>query len=647
MGAITREQLAGGGSAALYRTLFDGSPQAVLLVDEASMRILRANPAAAREYGYRAEELIDLPLAKLWPNAAEAFARRRRAQDSERTSWRHVHRSGESIDMLVTFQDVSFDDRESIALHLSNDTDRVLSAALMQAQGRLLEMVARGDALQSVLDELVRSMERLSGGMLGSVLLVDVDGRHVRHGAAPSLPQQYWRAIDGLAIGPAAGSCGTAMHTGRAVIVEDIEHDPLWKDYRALALPHGLRACWSTPIRSRSGKVLGAFAMYYRQTGAPGERDRRLVALASDLAAIAIERESAERALQASEARLRAIIDHAFTAVSLKDLEGRYVLVNRRCEEITGIAASRALGRTDRQLFARPLAEIYSANDRKVVEARKAIEFEEEFSQPDGAHVQLAVKFPLLHPDGSAYGICAILCDITERKRAERALEQSKEELRALTAKLQDVREEERARISREIHDQLGQMLTALDMSHSLLARSVRERMPAEEWIGAELESMHGVLAKLLASVRRIAAELRPEALDTLGLAAAVEWQAAEFTRRTGVLCHTVFPDGPVQADLERSTALFRILQEALTNVARHAAATEVQIEMRQDESSLEMSIVDNGRGVPGTAEPGAASLGLLGMRERAAAFGGTLTIGGMRGGGTRVTVRMPAMDKP
>src|SRR6185503_18084513 len=110
---------------------------------------------------------------------------------SERASWRHLHRNGESIDMRVAFQDVAFDDREAIALHLSNDTDRVLSAALMEAQGRVLEMVARGDGLDPVLDELVRSMERLSGDMLGSILLVDADGRHVRHGAAPSLPQPY------------------------------------------------------------------------------------------------------------------------------------------------------------------------------------------------------------------------------------------------------------------------------------------------------------------------------------------------------------------------------------------------------------------------------------------------------------------------
>lgn len=163
----------------------------------------------------------------------------------------------------------------------------------------MLEAIARGGSLERLLSDLVLAIERLSNGMRGSVLLLDADGLHLRHGAAPHLPLAYRRAIDGVRIGPAAGSCGTAVFMRKPVIVADILKDPRWRAYRQLAAQHGLRACWSTPIFSRERRVLGAFAFYYDQVRSPGERDKRLVQIASDLAAIAIERDMADRRLEA------------------------------------------------------------------------------------------------------------------------------------------------------------------------------------------------------------------------------------------------------------------------------------------------------------------------------------------------------------
>ena len=147
----------------------------------------------------------------------------------------------------------------------------------------------------------------------------------------------------------------------------------------------------------------------------------------------------------------------------------------------------------------------------------------------------------------------------------------------------------------------------------------------------------------MLASLRRIVTELRPEVLDTLGLAAALDWQAAEFARRTGIACQVSLPGGAVAADAERSTALFRIFQEALTNVARHAGAGRVEVELRREGALLEMTVADNGRGITQAEERASTSLGLLGLRERAAMLGGTVTIAGAPGEGTTITVRLPA----
>jgi GAF domain-containing protein len=156
-------------------------------------------------------------------------------------------------------------------------------------QERVEEMIAAHAPLADILSTLVRIIEAQSPGMLCSVLLLSPDGNHIQHGAAPDLPQQYVKAIDGQPIGPKNGSCGTAMYRGERVVVSDILTDPLWEDYRELGKDAGVRACWSTPIMSRRGKVLGSFAMYYAQPQVPSGEEARLTEAATRLAAKAIE----------------------------------------------------------------------------------------------------------------------------------------------------------------------------------------------------------------------------------------------------------------------------------------------------------------------------------------------------------------------
>jgi PAS domain S-box-containing protein len=170
--------------------------------------------------------------------------------------------------------------------------DRKRAEALLAGEKRILEMVARGDPLALVLDGLCRLVEEQAPGVLASVLLLD--GNRLRHGAAPSLPKAYTDAIDGASIGPRAGSCGTAAYRGEQVIVSDIATDPLWTDYREVALPHSLRACWSTPVCSSDGTVIATFAMYYREPRNPGVHDQEIIERVTDLASIAIERKRAE-----------------------------------------------------------------------------------------------------------------------------------------------------------------------------------------------------------------------------------------------------------------------------------------------------------------------------------------------------------------
>lgn len=185
-----------------------------------------------------------------------------------------------------------------------------------KGQSRILEMIARNTPLSEVLKSLVLLIEDQSPDMLCSVLLLSDDGNHIRHGAAPSLPDAYVKAIDGAAIGPQTGSCGTAMYRGKSVVVSDIMKDPLWDDYRDLASPAGLRACWSTPIMSGRGKVLGSFAMYYRQPQTPTGSEARLTDVATHIAGLAIEHQSAQELLRRTQAKLA----HATQVTAMREV---------------------------------------------------------------------------------------------------------------------------------------------------------------------------------------------------------------------------------------------------------------------------------------------------------------------------------------
>jgi signal transduction histidine kinase len=232
--------------------------------------------------------------------------------------------------------------------------------------------------------------------------------------------------------------------------------------------------------------------------------------------------------------------------------------------------------------------------------------------------------------------------ELAERTLTEQRLRASEENLRALAAHLQSVREEERIHIAREIHDELGQALTGLKFDINTLARSLQGCAPAS--VAGMTETLGQQIDRIINSVRRIASGLRPEVLDEIGLSAAIEWQAREFQRRTGIRCLVDISAGFTDPDKERSTALFRIFQELLTNVARHANATRVAVHLVEQDEALHLEVEDNGRGIQEQEFESPRSLGFLGLRERALAFGGSIEVKGQEGKGTAVAVSLPAL---
>ena len=232
--------------------------------------------------------------------------------------------------------------------------------------------------------------------------------------------------------------------------------------------------------------------------------------------------------------------------------------------------------------------------------------------------------------------------DITERKRGAEAIKKNEEQLRNLTAYMQKVTEMERTNIAREIHDELGQALTILKMDLS----SLRKKFPEDQTsILEKTDAMSRLIDTTIQMVKRIATDLRPGLLDDLGLSAAIEWQLGEFQKRTGIICKIIIDPKDVTFDSDRNTALFRIFQETLTNIVRHAKATEVSVSLKLKDGQIELKVQDNGRGITEGELSHPKSFGLIGIRERAIIFGGSSSVKGLPSKGTTVIVKIPVKN--
>jgi two-component system, NarL family, sensor histidine kinase UhpB len=267
------------------------------------------------------------------------------------------------------------------------------------------------------------------------------------------------------------------------------------------------------------------------------------------------------------------------------------------------------------------------------------------FLRRDGSIAEVAARANVIRDAaGKAVRMVGGVSDVTSRRRAEEALRVSRKQMRALSAKLQSSREQERTRIAREIHDELGQMLTGLKMDLRWIERrltQIEDQPPVNPILDKVVEATE-LADHTIACVQKISSELRPGVLDNLGLAAAIKHEATRFQERAGITCQVRLPEAQPTLAGETATGTFRILQEALTNVARHANATEVQIELRSEDAALLLEVSDNGKGIGEADLTNPRSLGLLGMKERAVMMGAELGFSRGPNGGTRVTLRLP-----
>jgi PAS domain S-box-containing protein len=352
------------------------------------------------------------------------------------------------------------------------------------------------------------------------------------------------------------------------------------------------------------------------------------------------ERKLAEEALKESENKFRNLSDNSPNMIFINQ-EGKIIYANKRCEQYLGYSRDEFYSShfDFRKLIEPEYLEMMNANFKRHMEGQEVPPVEYAIRTKSGQRIETIINTKLI-TYGGKQAILGIITDITERKLAEKRIRESHNRLRSLAERLQMIREEERATIAREIHDDLGQSLTAVKMDISWLKNNQGKD---KEFTPGKFDMMLDLINSTIQSVKRIATELRPGILDDLGLVPAIEWQAAEFQNRYKIQCNVSINKPEVKIIDEIAIAVFRIFQETLTNVARHSGATKVDVNLNfYDDNKLIMEIADNGVGIEEEQINSLKSLGLFGMRERVNILRGSVEITGEKGKGTKVSVSIP-----
>jgi PAS domain S-box-containing protein len=380
------------------------------------------------------------------------------------------------------------------------------------------------------------------------------------------------------------------------------------------------------------------------QAGAAGERYYTVILRDITLRKQAeADGERARSALGEAQRRLGAIVDSAMDAVITVDEEQKIVLFNRAAEQVFRLRREEVLGTPlDRLLPARFRGAHHGHIEgfgRTGVTSRRMGDVTTLWALRADSGEEFPIEASISQAlEGGKHYYTVILRDITLRKQAEDALRQSQRELRELSARVLEAREEEKAHIARELHDELGQLLTALKMDLGW----VRERLPADSELAPRVNEMGGLLDRTIAATRRISADLRPLMLDDLGLADAAAWLVEDFAKRSGVACQVDICEELTDVSKAVATAVYRAIQESLTNIARHAGAKRAWVVLAVEDDAIQVEVEDDGRGIAPEDLAKARSLGLKGMRERIAFLGGSLDIARAPRGGTRLRLRVP-----
>ena len=532
-------------------------------------------------------------------------------------------------------------------------TERRREETLRAGQHQVLELIATGAPLPTVLESIVGLVESEADGMACTIVLLDEDGATIRNVAAPSMPASYLQALQGLPIGPKAGSCGTAMYRGEPVIVVDVDTDPLWEGYRDLAAQFGFRACWSTPIFSPERKVLGSLAMYYARPRAPRPAEQRVIDVAADIARIAVEQRRAYQALEHSEARTRAILRAIPDLMFLTTLDGVYL--DFHAQDATQLYAPPAsfIGRGIRDVLPGPVADAVAGATARAIATNEPekIEYTLDIGGREGFFEAVVVVC-----DGDK--VLSMVRDITDRRRAELEADSHRRELAHLG------RVATLGELSGTLAHELSQPLTAV-LSNAQAARRLIDRDPPDvEQIRAGLDDIirndkraGAVIERLRSLLRKGDATLQPVDLNEV-VRETLDLAVGELLSRRVAVTRTLVDAIPfVQADRVQ-------LQQVVLNLVMNACdamdatpATErrLVVATANGEGFVRLAVTDRGHGIPDgqlervfepfvTFRDQGLGLGLAISRSIVTAHGGSIRAVNNADGGATFHCALPAI---
>lgn len=590
-----------------YQILFDSNPNPIWVFDIHSLKFLAVNDAAVRKYGYSRAEFDGLSILDIRPPQDVPVARdlltRWPRPESEAIPSRHRNKDGSIFYVSISSHDMMFEGHEARIVVVTDLTERTRAEeALRESEQRYRTMVENASEL---------------------IYTADLRGNFQYANPATLKTTGY--------------SLAEVLRMNYLDLVVPQYRSMTRRFYFRQYLGRQSTSYIELPFFSRTGEVL-----WFGQNAALVMENNEVTGfhlIARDIT----HRVRTEEELAKSLSLLRAALDSTADGILVVDRDMKVEAYNQKFLELWRIPFKIVDRHDDHELLECVLKlikepEKFLKKVQHLYGRPEAVSFDliglvdgrmfERYSQPQYLTDRIV-------------GRVWSFRDVTERHHAEERLRSSHQQLRALAARIHSIKEEESARIAREIHDELGQALTGLKMDLKWLEKHLPDTPPLHNRIASMTELITGTISV----VRRIATELRPSVLDALGLVPALEWQAQEFQSRTGIACQVESPSPDLHFSSEQSIALFRILQEALTNVLRHSHASSVRIALSSHGESALLIIHDNGRGITDSEVADPHSLGLLGMRERIQPLDGTVQISGGPDQGTTVTVSLPLVS--
>ena len=636
-----------------YRLLIERISDAFIALDK-DWRYTYANKAVGELVGMSSASLIGKNVWELFPQAKDSATYQLFHKAMQEQRYMYNEDYFEPLDLWQ--ENHVYPSAEGISVFIKNVTERKKAEQKIIKANRLYffisqvnQMIVRTTNQETLFKEACRIAVELGKFKLAWIGLIDETSQTVVPEIYAGAGEEYLSEIKPISVRnvpEGLGPTGRAIREGKYHICNDIELDPQMLPWKEQALNNGYRSSMALPIK-KFGRVIGAFSLYSPEKNFFDESEIALLEEAVGDVSFALEvfekesqRQKAELGVVESERRYHTLAEVSPVGIFHTDEKGSTTYVNPRWCQISGMTYEAAMGNgwfdavheEDKDKLRRGWEEATSKKEVSVSEYR--------FVRPNGSIAWvIGQAIPERDTEGNIVGYVGTTTDITERKKYEKELEETSEKLRQLTAHLLNIREEERKRIGREIHDELGQQLTAIKMDVSWIAKKTD---PANEAFKTKLQNVIGLLDGGNQSIRRILNELRPVILDDYGLVEALKWQAQQFSSNTGVPVDFRTSESQIRVAEEITTCVFRVFQEALTNITRYAKASKVMVSLDVDNESILLNIEDNGTGFDTESSKTKKSFGILGMKERVFSLNGSFNLVSAPGKGTRITINLP-----